>query len=581
MVLHEQVDGYSATGYIQYLEDPRSEFTINDIRSPELNARFQHAGNTIPFFIASDSSYWFRIQLVNPQLEIKQWWLEVREAVLDHVDIYLIRANGKIEHEESGDYMPLSAREVRSRYPVFVFETDPDETVTIYLRIKTHGPLSAPIYLWQPKGFVAQSFNRQISFGLFYGLIVALLLYNFMLFVSIRDMNYLYYCLFVGCFVSWQFGFHGFAYVYFWPNNGIWNSGFCFVAALLAIVFMLQFARSFLQGEQVFPRTNKLMLGLIWSAVAILIAVALLLDFPLESSLLANINAIYLLASSVATIIAGFISLYKRVPQARYFLLAWAVFLTSTLTFGLTMNGVLPVSFLSIHGVQLGSAIEAILLSFALAHRMRLLKEENDRIQMQAKQNLEQRVEERTQELNQAMEHLAVAHEKLKESSYNDALTGLRNREFFEEQYQREWLCSRRESKSIALIMLDIDYFKSVNDKHGHLVGDDVLRFLGEVIREAVKRPGDIAARYGGEEFIIMLPDTDIAGASILAERIRKTLETHSAAAKDKSIFVTASMGCAAQKPDQNDDDSIELINAADKALYAAKENGRNQVVCA
>lgn len=160
-----------------------------------------------------------------------------------------------------------------------------------------------------------------------------------------------------------------------------------------------------------------------------------------------------------------------------------------------------------------------------------------------------------------------------------DPLTNISNRRHFDKMIQNEWGRLAREKRPLSIMMVDIDYFKRINDNFGHQVGDDCLRCVAEVLSESMQRPADIVARYGGEEFIILLPNTEITGALSLAEEIRKkTAEMH----KVKLISyplpaLTISIGCAAVVPDL-ESSPADLIKSADKALYYAKANGRNQV---
>jgi two-component system chemotaxis family response regulator WspR len=130
----------------------------------------------------------------------------------------------------------------------------------------------------------------------------------------------------------------------------------------------------------------------------------------------------------------------------------------------------------------------------------------------------------------------------------------------------------------LALIMIDIDHFKIFNDTYGHLSGDQILIRTAEVIKEAIKRPGDLAARYGGEEFMVMLMNTAAKGAAIVAEEIRTRIEGVGIEIGETKSFITVSLGVASVIPNSGMD-SNGLIDAADRALYKAKEEGRNKVI--
>jgi diguanylate cyclase (GGDEF)-like protein len=190
---------------------------------------------------------------------------------------------------------------------------------------------------------------------------------------------------------------------------------------------------------------------------------------------------------------------------------------------------------------------------------------------------LEVSVKERTEELRHTNEMLKSANMKLERISMLDGLTSIENRRAFDIEYNKAWKISLREGMPLALIMIDIDHFKIFNDTYGHLLGDQILIRIAEVIKSAIKRPGDLAARYGGEEFVVMLVNTTAKGAAIVAEEIRARIEELGIESEEIKSVLTVSLGVASLVPD-NEMEPNELIGAADRALYKAKEEGRNKV---
>jgi len=173
---------------------------------------------------------------------------------------------------------------------------------------------------------------------------------------------------------------------------------------------------------------------------------------------------------------------------------------------------------------------------------------------------------------------LSKAHQALELLAQTDSLTGLANRRYFDEALEREWGRARRTNSSLAIILIDIDWFKQFNDNYGHLEGDDCLKKVATLIRASVKRPSDITARYGGEEFVVLLPDTDVAGAYRVAENIRRVVNKarfqHSGSPLER---VSLSGGVSAIVP--NDARTpAELLAKADHLLYCAKRGGRNRM---
>ncbi|MGB6295846.1 MAG: diguanylate cyclase [Rivularia sp. (in: cyanobacteria)] len=174
---------------------------------------------------------------------------------------------------------------------------------------------------------------------------------------------------------------------------------------------------------------------------------------------------------------------------------------------------------------------------------------------------------------------LKIANQKLQKLANCDGLTGLANRRYFDNYFQKEWKRLSREQAALSLIMCDVDYFKNYNDTYGHLLGDECLRRIAAVLKQTIKRPADLVARYGGEEFIILLPNTDLDGTIHLAEQIRKQVKSLDIPHTNSSIshYVTVSLGVASTAPQLNISPQT-LIAAADKMLYKAKSAGRNTI---
>jgi len=165
--------------------------------------------------------------------------------------------------------------------------------------------------------------------------------------------------------------------------------------------------------------------------------------------------------------------------------------------------------------------------------------------------------------------------------SMMDQLTSIPNRRNFDERLKMEWKQAVREHTHISMLMMDLDRFKTINDKYGHMQGDSVLQTVSSIIPQLFKRPGDFIARWGGEEFVVLLPNTGIEGALDMAERIRSEVEKTSMPSIDGSeINVTISIGVSSIAPTLGC--SVDaFISSSDKALYAAKQAGRNKVICA
>jgi len=171
----------------------------------------------------------------------------------------------------------------------------------------------------------------------------------------------------------------------------------------------------------------------------------------------------------------------------------------------------------------------------------------------------------------------AQSFERAERLSVTDGLTGLTNRPQLEVSLQSEILRSRRYRSPLSLVMMDVDYFKGVNDTFGHQEGDDVLMDIASIIK-SLCRSQDVAARYGGEEFVLILPETNGSGAWKIAERVREEVENHRFSHEGKVHSVTVSCGIA-EFDNEGKQGYTDLIRVADTALYQAKESGRNRTI--
>lgn len=231
--------------------------------------------------------------------------------------------------------------------------------------------------------------------------------------------------------------------------------------------------------------------------------------------------------------------------------------------------GETPALALAAEEVPRDRTTEALLR--ALHNLYHVLSEQN-RDLAATNQHLEERVAERTRQLE-------VAYRRLETVSRTDGLLDIANRMYFDECIASEWKRARRENKDLALLMIDVDFFKRYNDTYGHQQGDACLRAVAKAAGSALRRPADLLARYGGEEIVALLPNTDLAGARLVAEGIQAKLAALAIphAASGIAAHVTVSIGAACLRPGA-DNRPEQLIAAADSALYEAKRQGRNRI---
>lgn len=556
---------------VHYLEDPSTELTLEEI----LERKHQWSENESGAFNRgySSSAWWLRLRIHNPQSSAVSRILELSYAILDYVDVYVLSEGEVLETYQTGDRRPYDTRPMNHRYYVLPLQWQPGQTLEIYYRLQSTSSLQAPITLWEPDVFHQSNARSNLFQGLYYGAMAIMLVYNLLIFLMLWDRSYLYYVGFIASGPLFFLALSGQGYQYLWKDQAWWNEHSVAVFVSCLILFGALFTRKFIGLKKVSIKLDRLILSF-----SVLGAVMLVLSFLLPYKITITLLVPLAILACLADFLAGGVSWYRGVSSARFYVVAWAFFLTGTIVMALQKINILPTNPWTEYAVQFGSAMEAVLLSFAMADRIsseRRLRidaqEETLRTTMRLNEELEHRVEERT-------EQLSALNDQLKQLSNTDQLTELYNRRYLEEAGNNEWNRCARYRHPLSLLIMDVDYFKQINDQYGHLAGDICLWQIGQSLRKIIRSSADIIARYGGEEFCVILPETDNEGALCVAERIRRDIEGTIMEFDGVEFGVTVSIGGCTTTPDSGG--SLEqALKVADQRLYRAKENGRNQVV--
>ncbi len=521
----------------------------------------------------SDGAFWVRLEL--PPQSFSQM-LEISYPLLDEVSIYWEAADEIIETHHTGDAFPFNTRPIYHRNFVFSVPSV-DDSVIAWIKVRTSGSVQIPITVSSSIQFLA---DEQAGFGwqaMFFGIVAALALYNLILFVIVRQATYLLYVIAVLLTSAVQLNFKGLLFQFIWPDWPLINQYFTVSAVGAALFFTLTFAMNFLSVRQFSIRGDRVLNAFRYMAL-------LLVVYGIFGSYQLGIVMVSALAALVtpAAWVVGLVVWRRGQVLAGFYVLAWTPLLLGHLALAVSKLGLVPIGAFTEFAPQIGVALEAILLSFALAYRINIERQKRQqaqalalKTQREANLTLEARVLERTEELQEA-------NNKLKAVSLTDGLTQVANRRRFDEKLDEEWARLMRSEQELSLIIVDIDYFKKVNDAFGHLAGDDCLVAVAGLINNEVKRSVDLLARYGGEEFTVLLPATSGDEALLIAQRIRQAVERSPVVTSQDiaPIKLTISLGVATLIPDQNGR-CQNLIKYADEALYEAKTSGRNRVVVA
>lgn len=571
-------DSLSLGPYLEYMKDPYQSLSLADVRAR--NEQFRPHDSEVLNVGYTSAGHWVRFRLSNPGPRPVERYLEFRSLFADRLNLYQPQGAGEYEPVRSGRLVPPDQRPRPARNFVFPITLAPESDRTYYLYVDSADTLTIPLYLHTNEGLQQTELTSRSWLTFYQGLIVTMTVFSLFLLVILRDPVYGYY---IGVIVVHQ-GlfftlFNGLGYHYFGLENPWWSREALSVLVALAMWMIMQFTRVLLDTANQQPRLNKLVVA-VQAAALVIAALSLFLEYFVSIRLanpLASVTALILW-------IVGWNSLRKGNPAARYFLIAWTTLIIGGLAYSLKSWGLVPSNLLTEHGWQIGAAIEAIFLSLAIANRISTESRQRMQLQSQAQkaqaqaleiqrranETLEQNVRERTEELRQA-------NRQLQRLSDTDQLTEISNRRALERYLQHTFERAAVSKTSIAVLMIDVDHFKPVNDTHGHPVGDDCLKVIATRIQRSTRWPADMVARYGGEEFCVVLPDGDCQTAMAAAERIRAGIASESVPTRTGPLRLTVSVGVYAAVPVAGDS-AEDFLQRADDALYCAKHEGRNRV---
>ncbi len=574
--------------YAEVFEDPAGALGLSEVMAAGERGGFARLGVDVPNFGYTYSAFWLRFGLPSEtgRLPVPMLVLEIRFPSIDSIELHVpYRGTVGIEYrmQQAGDLRPWDTREVKHRNHVFRIPTTGLADAPTYLRVQTRSVLTVPAFLWRPEALIASDRNAQLLYGMFYGLVIALFLYNLMLFLALRDRIYMWYVLYVASFGIGLAAFDGLAFQYLWPES-VWWANHALGAALCATLFFgTQFARSFLDIPSRTVFANRFMLAvLVLSGAGVFFA---------ATGLLVPYGTIMRTLSAVACATAGMVlyvavrALLDGYRPARFFLLAWSALLVFIALGALRNFAIVPTHFLTVNGLHIGLALDVVLLSFALADRISSDKREKEAAQGDAlasrtalleatqtnERELERRIAARTAELNRANEQLRDQEQHLRHLAQHDPLTGLPNRLSMQQRLALAMEYAKRNRKKLAVMMVDLDGFKSLNDTRGHRGGDYALMQIAGRLRTSV-RGSDTVARYGGDEFVVLAGELDRAeDVSSIAEKIADMVSLP-LSIDGATHNLSCSIGISVYPDDAEDAEG--LIERADRAMYASKAAG-------
>lgn len=405
----------------KYLVDRHNSITADQINSKDLfNSR---NGSSTPVFKENIRSVWVRFIALNQSSH--EVFLDIPYTNIGSVSLYRLHNDSIIFMEAMGNNIPVNKYEPGSPNIIFDLHLPKDVQTVYYLHIESVHPIILPMYLTTRESLVSSSSLKNFFIGFYFGLLIVAFFYNFFLYVSTKDINYFYYILYVFALILAQLCASGYGYFYLWPNAPglnilavLWTSYF---SGITAFVFSIFFLRIRFYLPKIYPY-----LFIIFFIYLVGLIASLFNAYSLSYSIL-NYNSLF---NGVVALIISIIIIKKGFKTAVFYLIAWASFLVSVIILVLRNLSILPYNNFTASSIYVGSSIEIILLSIALADRINTLKKEKEQSQaealMQAQENeklvneqnviLEQKVHMRTGELQTANDQLNNALINLKDA---------------------------------------------------------------------------------------------------------------------------------------------------------------------
>jgi len=443
---------------LEYFEDQDSQFTLADVRQLKPSAWIRSNSNT-PNFGYSDSSYWFRFR-VSSQVpccgaSAENKIIAIQYALLDQIEFYQIENGFLMNKVVTGDIFPFAQRPLRHRDFLFPLTLKFNQPIDIYIKVHTQGSAQVPISLWNAQKFSWEDQDEQLLKALYYGMILVLVLYNLFLFISIRERPYIYYVGFMASVLVLMSGSHGYLFQYLYPQSPIIHKMSILIAVPSVMLFAAIFSSYFLRLDKFSPRLNTLL-----DTFAVLFLFCIAGTFILPYDVSTRISVFLAIPTSFIIMFIGPYVWAKGQTSARYFTLAWGFLMAGIIVSAASKFGVLPRNGFTEHALNWGSAVESILLSFALADRFNTERFAKFTAQKKQIEEAEQR---------------KTAESQLYYQATHQSVNGFPNTVLLQ-QLLHKLLHSETESlRHFSLVFIHLSRIQEINKTLGHANADIVL----------------------------------------------------------------------------------------------------------
>lgn len=368
IMLESSQSRYNIVPNLEIFEDTSGKMTIDDVIQDSVLSRFVINTKNYPTFGMNHAVYWGKFTVQNVSSQDSRWYIIFEYPSQEMVNLYLPQKNAHFQVLSHNPDKPFSDRYVKNRKVIFPVEISKGP-MTVYFSVKSELTKELPMTLVNAEELARKNYIEMFISGIYYGIIIIMFLYNFFIFIYVRDISYLYYCLFIISFGLIQLSLDGFFLEFISPDHFYLVRDLRVFLASIALSFTLLFGYSYLDIKRYLPPLKKIYLGLIPVANLPMVIYFLAGFYPAAISV-----RILMVLLAIMQIVVGAVMMVKN-DSAKYYFAAWCIFLTASIFFSLRGAG-LYIPVLSDYGMQWGNAIEVTILSFGLAHRIRTLQNE-------------------------------------------------------------------------------------------------------------------------------------------------------------------------------------------------------------
>lgn len=466
-----------------------------------VSGRWQPLEEKSPNFGYIADTVWLRFAV--PDLAGERKLLEIRYPQLDDITFYLLK-NGRVREQViTGDRYPFEQRPIAHRHFLFPFSTNPGDRYEVVLRVKTQGAMQIPMRLWTPETFFEKVSAEDQLHSVYYGILLSVIFFNLFVFLALRERMYLLYVLSTAGYLLLISTLNGTAFHLLWPGFPALQNQAMMVTVPIVVIFTLLFSREFLNLRQTGPRMDLM----VRVTIALNIG-ALVISFVTSYSIASQLTVALAIPSCLLLTIIGPVQWLRGNPQASYYTIAWGLLTVGSAVAAANKYGLLPNNFFTSYAIEIGSAMEAILLTIALAARLY--------------QEREHKVQAREAEIS-AMAARRNAEVRLIDQALHHPLTGLPNRTSLEMAINE--LINRNGNTRYSIAVIHLTNLQAITKTLGHRNADRLIELAAKRFNATVRElPGICALESSGKSsFYVASLETDTFGFVVATDEVIQT----------------------------------------------------------